>query len=103
MDAFRFDVVSLAPKAFGALSELGVISRAFSANIAQLQIHNPHDFTTDRYRKVDDEPYGGGAGMVIKPEPVFAAFESIPLCSRKRVLMMTPQGKPLIQKDLQHL
>ncbi len=98
---FRFDVVSLAPKAFDSLYELGVVGRAFSSKIAELQIHNPRDFTNDRYRKVDDEPYGGGAGMVLKPEPIFKAFESIPLYARRRVLMMTPQGKQLEQNDLQ--
>ncbi len=98
---FRFDVVSLAPKAFDSLYELGVVGRAFSSKIAELQIHNPRDFTNDRYRKVDDEPYGGGAGMVLKPEPIFKAFESIPLYERRRVLMMTPQGKQLEQNDLQ--
>ena len=94
---FRFDVVILAPKVFDSLYELGVVGRAFSSKIAELQIHNPRDFTNDRYRKVDDEPYGGGAGMVLKPEPIFKAFESIPLYARRRVLMMTPQGKQLEQ------
>ena len=101
MSPFSFDVVSLFPQAFESLSELGIIGRAFSKKIAQLKIHNPRDFTTDRYRKVDDVPYGGGVGMVLKPEPVFRAFESIAMNGRRRVLMMTPQGKPLNQKDLQ--
>ena len=72
---FRFDVVSLAPKTFETLNDLGVIGRAFTSKIVEMQVHNPRDFTTDNYRKVDDEPYGGGAGMVLKPEPVFKAFE----------------------------
>ena len=101
MTPYHFDVVSLFPKTFGVLGDLGVIGRAFSSKIAELQVHNPRDFTTDRYRKVDDEPYGGGVGMVLKPEPVFAAFDSIPLYGRRRILMMTPQGKPLDQNDLQ--
>ena len=71
---FRFDVVSLFPKAFETLSDLGIVGRAFASKIAELQIHNPRDFATDRYRKVDDVPYGGGVGMVLKPEPVFRAF-----------------------------
>ena len=78
---FRFDVVSLLPQAFGALDDLGVIGRAFSSNLAELKIYNPRDFTLDRYRKVDDEPYGGGVGMVLKPELFFEAFESISKCS----------------------
>ena len=78
-----------------------MIGRAFSAGIAELHLHNPRDFATDRYRKVDDEPYGGGAGMVLKPEPVFAAVESVPRTTRARVLLMSPQGRPLQQADLQ--
>jgi len=96
----RLDVVSLAPEALAPLLGLGVIGRAFAAGIAQLHTHNPRDFATDRYRKVDDEPYGGGAGMVLKPEPVFAAFEAIPALPRRRVLLMSPQGAPLQQVDL---
>lgn len=101
MAAYRLDVVSLAPQAFSPLLELGVIGRAFSAGRAELHCHNPRDFATDRYRKVDDIPYGGGAGMVLKPEPVFAAMEAIPRQPRCRVLMMSPQGQPLRQSDLQ--
>ena len=101
MAPYRLDVVSLAPQAFAPLPELGVIGRAFGNQIAELHLHNPRDFTTDRHRKVDDVPYGGGAGMVLKPEPVFAAVEAIPRCERCRVLLMSPQGQPLQQADLQ--
>ncbi len=100
MAPFRLDVVTLVPQAFTPLGELGVIGRAFASGIAALHTHNPRDYTTDRYHKVDDQPYGGGAGMVLKPEPVFAAFEAIPVQSRRRVLLLSPQGKPLCQKDL---
>ena len=96
----RLDVVSLAPEAFAPLQGLGVIGRAFAAGRAELHVHNPRDFANDRYRKVDDEPYGGGAGMVLKPEPVYAAVEAIPVLPRRRVLLMSPQGKPLQQADL---
>jgi len=96
----RLDVVSLAPEALTPLLELGVIGRAFKAGIAELHLHNPRDYATDRYRKVDDEPYGGGAGMVLKPEPVYAAVEAIPVLPRRRVLLMSPQGQPLSQADL---
>jgi tRNA (guanine-N1)-methyltransferase len=74
MAPYRVDVISLVPEAFEPLLGAGVIGRAFAAGIASLHRHNPRDFASDRYRKVDDEPYGGGAGMVLKPEPVFAAF-----------------------------
>ena len=101
MAPFRLDVLSLAPQAFAPLLELGVIGRAFAAGIAELHLHNPRDFATDKYRKVDDIPYGGGAGMVLKPEPVYAAFEAVPVLPRRRVLLMSPQGQPLHQADLQ--
>jgi tRNA (guanine-N1)-methyltransferase len=96
----RFDVVSLVPDAFTPLLGLGVIGRAFAAGIAEVHTHNPRDHATDRYRKVDDVPYGGGAGMVLKPEPVYAAFEAIPVLPQRRVLLMSPQGRPLHQRDL---
>ncbi len=97
----RLDVVSLAPEALAPLQGLGVIGRAMAAGIAELHTHNPRDYATDNYRKVDDEPYGGGAGMVLKPEPIYAAFEAIPVLPRRRVLLMSPQGQRLTQADLQ--
>jgi tRNA (guanine-N1)-methyltransferase len=100
MSGLRLDVISLVPEAFASLLGPGVIGRAFAAGIAELHLHNPRDFASDRYRKVDDEPYGGGAGMVLKPEPVFAAFEAVPVRPRRRVLLMSPQGQPLQQADL---
>ena len=78
-----------------------MIGRAFAAGIAELHLHNPRDYATDKYRKVDDIPYGGGAGMVLKPEPAYAAFEAVPVLPRRRVLLMSPQGQPLKQADLQ--
>ena len=98
---YRLDVISLVPEAFAPLQGLGVIGRALRAGRAEVHLHNPRDFATDRYRKVDDVPYGGGAGMVLKPEPVYACFEAVPLRPRRRVLLMSPQGNPLHQRDLQ--
>jgi len=96
----RLDVLTLAPEAFAPLLSFGVIGRAFAAGIAELHTHNPRDYATDNYRKVDDEPYGGGAGMVLKPEPIYAAFEALPVLPKRRVLLMSPQGQPLVQADL---
>ena len=96
----RLDVLTLAPEAFAPLLNFGVIGRAFAAGIAELHTHNPRDYATDNYRKVDDEPYGGGAGMVLNPEPIYAAFEALPVLPKRRVLLMSPQGQPLVQADL---
>lgn len=99
----RLDVVSLFPQAFHVLYTLGVIGRAFKAGLAELYTHNPRDFAPGPHHKVDDTPYGGGAGMVLKPEPMFAAVESIPVGRRRRVLLMCPQGCPFGQADAQRL
>ena len=99
----RLDVVSLFPQTFQALYTLGVIGRAFKAGLAELYTHNPRDFAPSPHHKVDDSPYGGGAGMVLKPEPMFAAVESIPVGCRRRVLLMCPQGQPFCQADAQRL
>lgn len=99
----RLDVVSLFPRTFQALHGLGVIGRAFRSGLAQLHTHNPRDFAPGPHHKVDDSPYGGGAGMVLKPEPVFAAVEAIPVGHRRRILLMCPQGRPFCQSDAQRL
>ena len=101
MAPYRFDVLSLFPNAFQTLDSLGVIGRSLESGIAEIHLHNPRDFTEDRYHKVDDQPYGGGSGMLLKPEPIFATFESIPKYANKRVLLLTPQGKKLHQKDME--
>ena len=99
MSKLRFDVVSLFPEAFKNFFNHGIIKKSFEEKIASIYIHNPRDYAIDNYRKVDDEPYGGGAGMVLKPEPYFSVFEQIPKCNKKRVLLMTPQGKKISQSD----
>ena len=71
MRTYRIEVLSLSPKFFDSLLQLGVIGRALSSGIADLKVFNPRDYTEDSYRQVDDEPYGGGVGMVLKPEPFF--------------------------------
>ena len=92
MSKLRFDVVSLFPEAFKNFFNHGLIKKAFEEKIASIHIHNPRDHAIDNYRKVDDEPYGGGAGMVLKPEPYFSVFDQIPKFNKKRILLMSPQA-----------
>ncbi len=99
MSNYRIDVISLFPEAFSGFFNHGLIKKAFVENIASLHIHNPRDCTKDNYRKVDDEPYGGGAGMVLKPEPYFSAFQKIPIHKNRKTLLMTPQGEKISQAD----
>ncbi len=100
MSSFNFDVITLFPKAFELINNLGVITRALDKNLIDVNLHDLREYGEGSYRQVDDKPYGGGAGMVLKPEPIYKAHESIRKSSKSKTLLMTPQGKVLKQKDL---
>ncbi|MBE9139446.1 tRNA (guanosine(37)-N1)-methyltransferase TrmD [Nodosilinea sp. LEGE 07088] len=93
----RIDVVSLFPDFFASPLESGLIGRALARQIAEVHLTNPRDFTTDKHHRVDDEPYGGGVGMLMKPDPIFAAVESLPQRPQREVILLTPQGEPMTQ------
>lgn len=97
----RIDIVTLFPDFFGSPLTSGLLGKALTKNIAQVVLTNPRDFATDKHRRVDDEPYGGGVGMLMKPEPIFAAVESLPVLPSREVLLMTPQGEPMHQQMFQ--
>ena len=89
----RFDVVSLFPGMFDAVRE-GIPGRAMQQGLAELVLWNPRDYTRDVHRTVDDRPYGGGPGMVMKVEPLQAAIEAAKAASREsRVIHLSPQGQ----------
>ena len=100
MSSFNFDVITLFPQAFELIKNLGVITRAFDQNLINMNLHDLREFGEGSYRQVDDKPYGGGAGMVLKPEPIYKAYESISKSPKSKTLLVTPQGKVLKQKDL---
>ena len=100
MSGFNFDVITLFPKAFELINNLGVITRALDKNLIDVNLHDLREYGEGSYRQVDDKPYGGGAGMVLKPEPIYKAYESIRKLPKSKTLLMTPQGKVLKQKDL---
>ena len=99
MSGFNFDVITLFPKAFELINNLGVITRALDKNLIDVNLHDLREYGEGSYRQVDDKPYGGGAGMVLKPEPIFKAHESICKFPKSKTLLMTPQGKVLKQND----
>lgn len=99
----RFDVVTLFPDFFRAPLESGLMGKALAKKIAEVNFVNPRDFTTDKHQRVDDEPYGGGVGMLMKPEPIFAAVESLPVLPRREVILLTPQGEPMQQAMFREL
>ena len=97
----QFDVVSLFPEMFAALTQSGVTRRAFEQQRWGLHLWNPRDFTQDRHRTVDDRPYGGGPGMVMMARPLEATINADKARQVElglpppRVVFMSPQGKPL--------
>ncbi|HWQ83834.1 MAG TPA: tRNA (guanosine(37)-N1)-methyltransferase TrmD [Anaerolineales bacterium] len=112
MPALQFDVFTLFPDVFGPYLQSSILLRAQQRQLILIQLHNIRDWTTDRHHITDDEPYGGGGGMVMKPEPVFTAIESVlgspPICP---VILLTPQGRvfnqnvarQMVQPALEHL
>jgi tRNA (guanine37-N1)-methyltransferase len=97
----RFDVVSIFPQALGGLLSVGVVGQARDAGEIAIHFHDLRDFTDDAHRVVDDRPYGGGAGMLLKVEPFVRALEHIrPACgSRTTVVLLSAQGKLFAHED----
>jgi tRNA (guanine37-N1)-methyltransferase len=100
----RFDVFTLFPEVFEPYLQTSILQRALQRGLVEVKVHNIRDATTDRHHITDDEPYGGGGGMVMKPEPIFAAVEGVlgspPDCP---VILLTPQGRVFTQGVAQEL
>jgi tRNA (guanine37-N1)-methyltransferase len=92
----RFDILTLFPEMFRGPLDESILARARERGLLEVALHNPRDVTTDRHHIVDDYPYGGGAGMVMKPEPLFVAAEQID--RRGPVILMSPQGRVFSQQ-----
>jgi tRNA (guanine37-N1)-methyltransferase len=92
----RIDVVTIFPGIFESPLRESLLGRAIGAGLVDVRVHDLRDATTDKHRQVDDESYGGGPGMVMKPEPVFAAVESLGSGDR-RTLLLSPAGRRLDQ------
>ena len=100
----KIDVLTIFPEFFGQVFDFGIIRRAKLANIVEISVHDIREFATDKHKMVDDRPFGGGDGMVLKAEPIFLAIESILGTSNRdeypegtKVILLTPQGRPLKQ------
>ena len=95
----RFDIVTIFPAMVAHALEAGVVGRAIEQGTLTVRVHDLRDYTTDRHRVVDDVPYGGGPGMVLKPEPLFRVLDAIEEGSsdRPRVALTSPQGTRLSQ------
>jgi tRNA (guanine37-N1)-methyltransferase len=101
----RFDIVTIFPRMFDAPLAEGVVARAVERGVLAMGVHDLRDFTTDRHRVVDDVPFGGGPGMVLKPEPLFAAVDAIRQAhgTPDAVVLTSPQGVPFTQATAERL
>ncbi|HEV2905471.1 MAG TPA: tRNA (guanosine(37)-N1)-methyltransferase TrmD [Pyrinomonadaceae bacterium] len=100
----RVDIITIFPDYFREVFEYGIIRRARAASLVEIKAHDLRSWTSDKHKVVDDRPFGGGDGMVLKPEPIFAAVESLTGARRradvpsgKRVVLLSPQGKQFTQ------
>ena len=100
----RFEVFTLFPEVFEPYLNTSILNRARQNELVEVHLHNIRDWTSDRHHITDDEPYGGGGGMVMKPEPIFSAVEGVlgapPSCP---VIMLTLQGRLFTQAVAQEL
>ena len=102
----RIDIVSLFPEMFAGPLGCSIIGRARDSGLVELNVINPRDFTTDKHHIVDDYPFGGGSGMVMKPEPFFACVESLVeniATDKRRVILMSPVAPRFCQADAERL
>ena len=101
----RFDIITLFPEMFRGPFDASIVARAVGRQIVQIELHNLRDWAEGRHKTVDDSPHGGGAGMVLKPEPIFRAVEAIqPMAPETgRVVLLTPQGRLLDETTVDEL
>jgi tRNA (guanine37-N1)-methyltransferase len=99
----RFDLVTIFPKVFDAYLNESILKRAQKNKKVSFHFHDLRDFTSDKHRTVDDRPYGGGVGMVMKVEPIYKALKALPKKGKRRVLLMSAKGKPFTQADAKRL
>ncbi len=99
----KFDIITLFPEIITGYCSYSIPSRAQKQGVISLNTVNPRDFTHDTHRKVDDTPYGGGAGMVLMCRPFYEAYESIPKTANSASILLTPQGEVFNQQKAEFL
>ncbi len=93
----KIDILALFPEIIAPALQTGILRRAEAANKLTVNLYNLRSWATDKHQSVDDYPYGGGAGMILKPEPIWAAVKELNPQATAHIIYMTPQGKPLTQ------
>ena len=102
-EKMRIDVLALFPEIIAPALNTGILKRVQDADKLVVNLHNLRDWATDRHKSVDDYPYGGGAGMILKPEPIFAAIDALNPETNAHLIYLTPQGIPLTQGVVESL
>lgn len=97
------DVITIFPEMFNSVFEAGILGRTQASGLLKVNVHNLRDYTQNKYRSVDDYPYGGGAGMIMKPEPIFNAVEALKIDQNSKIILLTPQGETLTQHKVESL
>src|SRR6516162_6102071 len=95
----RFDIITIFPEFFKSPFDVGIIRRGKEAGLIEIQVHDLRDFTSDRHRTVDDRPFGGGEGMVFKPEPIFKAVEAVRKSEQAEVVVLSAAGRKFNQAE----
>ena len=104
LNCMNFHIITIFPQIFDSYFSESIIKRALKAGLIDIKIHNLRDYTKDKHRKVDDSPYGGGPGMVLKVEPIFGCVKSIKsIKSKTRVILFSAKGKKYTQQDAKRL
>ena len=99
----RIDIITIFPEYFSGPLDAGLLGKARANTTLDIRVHDLRAHATDKHRTVDDEPFGGGPGMVMKPEPWFAAIEAINGWDRARRILLTPSGRRFDQRDAENL
>ncbi len=108
----KFEIITIFPDFFRGPLDYGIVRRAREAGLIEIGIHDLREFTHDRHRTVDDRPFGGGEGMVLKPEPIFECLESLDdspreervgARGRESVVLLSPQGQMFTQAVAQEM
>lgn len=99
----KIDILTLFPEMFQGVMNSSMLKIALEKKSVSLNLINFRDFSTNKHKTVDDYPYGGGSGMLLKPEPIFSAVESISGYKDARIVLLTPQGRPYTQKVAEEL
>ena len=99
----RFDIITIFPSLCEGYLSDSILKKAIDNNLVEVHFHNPRDYTEDKHKKVDDTPYGGGAGMVMTPQPLYDCINKVKESNKGPIVYMSQTGKELVKKKVQNM